>query len=100
MTACYPMSEERISELEQKLNVLDRLVRIGWAFLCGAFALGVWAATLEIRMQTSDDTMVRHEAEIKTARSDMHRIEVGETQMKTDIAYIKVALDRIEKKLP
>lgn len=45
------MSAERLDELEAKLGILDKIVKVGWALLIGAFGLGAWATLLEIRTQ-------------------------------------------------
>jgi len=45
------MSQDRLDELESKLSILDKIVKLGWALLIGAFGLGAWATLLEIRTQ-------------------------------------------------
>jgi hypothetical protein len=40
-------------DLETKLQVLSKLVTLGWTLLTGAFILGVWVATLELRTETA-----------------------------------------------
>ena len=57
------MSEDKISELEAKLSVLGRVVKLGYVLIGGAFAIGVWVTTLELR--------VRDVPEIKTNLSSL-----------------------------
>ena len=53
------MSEELIEKFEAKLRTLDKVVQLGIALIAGAFALGLWVATLEFRVQTVDSTSQR-----------------------------------------
>lgn len=40
-----------MAQFESRLKILDLVVKLGWALLFGAFCLGVWASTLEFRLQ-------------------------------------------------
>ena len=68
------MSEERIQTLEQKLAILDKIVKLGWALLAGAFALGAWATLLEIRTQAagkSIDLLVSNQNAVLTWKAGL-----------------------------
>lgn len=48
------MSDEQIASIETKLNILNKVVKLGWALIVGAFVIGAWVTVLELR--THDNT--------------------------------------------
>jgi len=117
------MSEDRLAELEAKLGILDKIVKLGWALICGAFMIGCWVSILEIRSRamsvqverltgnmeqvnlwkaeangnryTSPDHN-RYAAEVQTT---MNIADKRITRLEDSSVEIKKALDRIEVKL-
>lgn len=117
------MSEDRLAELETKLGILDKIVRLGWALIAGAFAMGAWVTLLEIRSQAMSHSVDRlngnmeqvnlwkAEANGNRYTSTDHTRYANEVQSTINMAdkrltrledagvEIKKALDRIETKL-
>lgn len=44
-------------DLERKLTQLGYVVKLGYALIVGAFALGVWVATIELRTQSHSEKL-------------------------------------------
>lgn len=120
---CIPMSNDRLDEFESRLNILDKIVKLGWALIFGAFALGAWATLLEIRTQatqrdvdimkseSSDFVAWRAEANGNRYTSTDHMKYASDvstslnghdkrlTRLEDSILATQKALDRIENKL-
>ena len=64
MTSALIMSEEQHDDFESRLKTLDIVVKLGWALLAGAFALGVWVATIQIAV--NENTAVAVESVVLT----------------------------------
>lgn len=93
------MSEEKFAEIESRLDVLKWIVGLGWALIASAFALGVWVATLEIRQSSFSARLTDSEISIKNHGTEINSLHVKEAVHGSDLAYIKAAVERIEKKL-
>jgi len=94
------MSEEQIEEFEKHLDSLKWVVAVGWALLAGAFALGIWVATLEIRTAGFHAKLMDHDISIKNHGTELNGVAVKQAVNSNDLAYIKATVDRIEKKMP
>lgn len=44
-------------ELERKLTQLSYVVKLGYALIVGAFILGIWVATIELRTQSNSEQL-------------------------------------------
>lgn len=117
------MSDERLDQLEAKLGILDKIVKLGWALLFGAFGLGAWATLLEIRtqgasraieiLQSDTTSLVNWRSETNGNRytsvdhlkfaTEMQGAINGHdkriTRVEDSIEQVKKSLDRIENKL-
>lgn len=93
------MSEERFAELEKRLEILKWIARLGWALIAGAFGLGLWVAKLELAQTNFGVRLLETEIAVKNHGTEINSIHVSEARTGTDLAYIKAALERIEKKL-
>jgi hypothetical protein len=117
------MEDEMVERFESRLKVLDLVVKLGWGLLCGAFALGVWAAMLEWRIQRVGEEVHHHTSDISTmslwkASTDANRYTASDAQRderlaqeqlnnfdkrltRTEDAAVRIekAVDRIESKL-
>ena len=91
------MSDEQIHEFEKHLDTLKWVVAVGWALLAGAFGIGIWVATLEIRCSAFSDKIMEHEVNIKNHGSELNGMAVRQAVNSNDLAYIKATVDRIEK---
>lgn len=93
------MSDHDIEELEKYLGTLKWVVGLGWALLAGAFALGVWVASLEIRQSAFTDKIFDHEVALKNQSGEINSLHIKQAVNGNDLAYIKAAVERIEKKV-
>ena len=57
-------TEEFEQLLSKKLTQLSYVVAVGWALLAGAFALGVWVSTLEVRSSRHEQAIGDHGARL------------------------------------
>jgi hypothetical protein len=120
----YEMSEERLSAFESKLKILDRVTKLGYVLIFGAFALGGWVATLQSRINNHGEALPLHEKrltdlehfrvlvqETRFTAADSQRLlnpiteaivnqDKRITRMEDSQLRIEKALDRIEQKLP
>ena len=94
------MSEEQHDDLEKYIGTLKWVVSLGWALLAGAFGLGLWVATLEIRQTSFTNKIFDTEVQIKNHSSELNAINVKQAVNASDLTYIRNTIDRIEKKLP
>lgn len=117
------MSDDMMERFEGRLKTLDIVVKLGCGLLAGAFALGVWAATLEWRAQKVEDVIHHHSSDISSmvlwkAETNGSRYSSGDaardrattqeqmtlqdkrlTRVEDSVQSINKALDRIETKL-
>lgn len=70
------MSDEMMEEFESRLKALDVVVRLGRWLLVGAFAIGVWVATLEIRQNAAVAALEDHEEGLKQHEVELHKLTV------------------------
>ena len=96
------MSDEQIGlldHIEKKLGVLKWIAALGWGLLIGAFMLGIWVATLEIRQSTYGERLIDHESGIKALGGEAHKTAVNQAEFAKDLAYIKASVERIETRV-
>lgn len=93
------MSEEQIHDFEKHLDSLKWVVAVGWALLAGAFALGIWVATLEIRTTGLAAKLLEHDVNLKQHATELSAVAVRQAVAANDLAYIKASVDRIETKV-
>lgn len=94
------MSDEQLHDFEKHLDSLKWVVATGWALIAGAFALGIWVATLEIRTSSVSARLTDHDLSIKSHAAELNTVAVRQAVNTNDLAYIKATVDRIEKKMP
>jgi len=88
-----------LEHIEKRLGVLKWIAALGWGLLIGAFMLGIWTATLEIRQSTYGERLIDHEAGIKTLSGEAHKTAVNQAEFARDLAYIKASVERIENRI-
>lgn len=93
------MSEQDHQDIEKYINTLKWVVGLGWALLVGAFGLGIWVATLELRQASASERLLDHDASLKNHGTELNMIHVKQAVNASDLAYIRSAIDRIEKKV-
>jgi len=86
------MSQDQEEDLQSKLKTLDLIVKLGWALIFGAFAIGVWVATIENRVTILTDS--RASVETRT-----QRLEINESATTERINNAIKILERIDRKL-
>ena len=95
-TTEHEQLEERI---ESRLKSLDIVIKLGWSLIAGAFAIGVWVATIQIAVNNHQIAI----EEAKRARADeMAAVKALELKDSADtqlLRYIVEKLEKIENKL-
>ena len=97
------MTPDQVHELEERiegrLKSLDIVIKLGWSLIAGAFAIGMWVATIQIAVNN-------HEVAIKegfAARThEMAAIRALELKDSSDTQILKSIVEkltRIEQKL-
>ncbi len=86
------MSAEQRDDFTSRLKTLDILVKLGWALLAGAFAMGVWVATIQIAVNENTSTTAAVQPRIR-------ELELRESANNEKLANILKILDRIDQKL-
>jgi hypothetical protein len=86
------MSSQQTSDLSNRLKSLDIVVKLGWALLVGAFAMGVWVATIQIAVNEKTHTTAAVQPRIR-------ELELKESANNEKLANILKILDRIDQKL-
>ena len=92
MTATPAISSQQTSDLSNRLKSLDIVVKLGWALLAGAFAMGVWVATIQIAVNENTHTTASVQPRIR-------ELELKESANNEKLANILKILDRIDQKL-
>ena len=92
MTAIPTMSSQQTSDLSNRLKSLDIVVKLGWALLVGAFAMGVWVATIQIAVNEATHSAAAVQPRIR-------ELELKESANNEKLANILKILDRIDQKL-
>jgi len=92
-----------MDKVEQRLSILDKVVKIGWALLFGAFVIGGWVATLESRTQAASaaiEALEAHHAKLNYEVIGVHnQHDKRITRLEDALVLIAKSLDRIENKL-
>lgn len=86
------MSAEQTDDFSSRLKTLDIVVKLGWAVLAGAFAMGVWVATIQIAVSEATHTTAAVQPRIRD-------LELRESANNEKLANILKILDRIDQKL-
>jgi hypothetical protein len=92
MTATPTMSSQQTTDLSNRLKSLDIVVKLGWALLAGAFAMGVWVAAIQIAVNENTRTTAAVQPRIR-------ELELRESANNEKLANILKILDRIDQKL-
>jgi hypothetical protein len=92
MSQILTMSEEQTEGFSSRLKTLDIVVKLGWALLAGAFAMGVWVATIQIAVNENTHTTAAVQPRIR-------ELELKESANNEKLANILKILDRIDQKL-
>jgi len=92
MTATPAMSTKQTDDFASRLKTLDILIKLGWALLAGAFAMGVWVATIQIAVNENTRTTAAVQPRIR-------ELELRESANNEKLANILKILDRIDQKL-
>ena len=88
--------EERI---ESRLKSLDIVIKLGWSLIAGAFAIGLWVATIQIAVNNHS---IAIEEERKARADEIASIRALEIKDSSDtqlLRQIVTQLDKIETKL-
>lgn len=93
------MSEQETNDFKKYTQELKLVVGLGWALIAGAFGLGIWVATLELRQSSVADRVLDHDTSLKNHGTELNMIHVKQAVNASDLAYIRSAIDRIEKKV-
>ena len=92
MTHPITMSDDQSDDFESRLKTLDIVVKLGWALIAGAFALGVWVATIQINVnENTHSTNAIHPR--------IRELELKESANNEKLANILKIVDRIDRKL-
>ena len=96
------MSNDIISELESKLNSLNRIVVMGWTLLVAAFCLGVWVTNLQIQTNTNSKevqgiSLTMKDIEIWKASTEGNRYTSKDAN--TSFAIVNDSLNGQDKRL-
>jgi hypothetical protein len=86
------MSSQQTTDLSNRLKSLDIIVKLGWSLLAGAFAMGVWVATIQIAVNENTRTTAAVQPRIRD-------LELRESANNEKLANILKILDRIDQKL-
>jgi len=92
MNQVLTMSEEQTEGFSSRLKTLDIVVKLGWALLAGAFAMGVWVATIQIAVNEATHSAAAVQPRIR-------ELELKESANNEKLANILKILDRIDQKL-
>ena len=92
MTHPMTMSDEQSADFESRLKTLDIVVKLGWALLAGAFALGVWVATIQIAVNENTHSNAAIHPRIRD-------LELKESANNEKLVNILKIVDRIDRKL-
>lgn len=88
--------EERI---EGRLKSLDIVIKLGWSLIAGAFAIGVWVATIQIAVNNHaiaiEEANRARQSEIASIRA-LEIKDSGDTQL---LRHIVEKLEKIDSKL-
>ena len=86
------MSDEQSDDFESRLKTLDIVVKLGWALLAGAFALGVWVAAIQIAVNENTSGAAAMQPRIRA-------LELNEATNAERLKNILNTVERIERKV-
>lgn len=91
------MSEQTIERLHSQLESLDRLLSWIRALVAGAFVLGAWASTLQLKVLYLDDrvTAIEQDRERSRAQWEQWRESVSADMAATrnDVKWMRESLE-------
>lgn len=97
------MTHEDIAELEtrieSRLKTLDIVVKLGWSLIAGAFAIGVWVATIQINVNNHATAIAQQAHETSEEKASIRALEIKDSADTQMLKHIIEKLDRIETKL-
>jgi len=86
------MTDDQQDDFQSRLKTLDIVVKLGWALMAGAFALGVWVATIQIAVNLNTQTGQSREMRLR-------ELEIKESVATERLGTALKILERIERKL-
>lgn len=87
------MSTETEEDFIKRLKTLDVIVKLGWGLIAGAFVIGVWVATIQIRMIDQADQLAASEIRLR-------KLELNDAANDERLKNILTIVDRIDRRLP
>lgn len=88
------MNPTQLEELEARLRDLNLVVKVGQGLLLGAFGLGVWVTTIQIRIN-SHEQKVEEVAKLRTA--DVAAIRALELKDSADTQLLRSIVEKLDK---
>ena len=87
------MSTETEEDFIKRLKTLDVIVKLGWGLIAGAFLIGVWVATIQIRMIDQAEQLAASEIRLR-------KLELNDAANDERLKNILTIVDRIDRRLP
>ena len=88
------MNPTQLEELEARLRDLNLVVKVGQGLLFGAFGLGVWVTTIQIRIN-SHEQKVEEVSKLRTA--DVAAIRALELKDSADTQLLRSIVEKLDK---
>jgi hypothetical protein len=88
------MNPTQLEELEERLRDLNLVVKVGQGLLFGAFGLGVWVTTIQIRIN-SHEQKVEEVSKLRTA--DVAAIRALELKDSADTQLLRSIVEKLDK---
>ena len=88
------MNPTQLEELEERLRDLNLVVKVGQGLLLGAFGLGVWVTTIQIRIN-SHEQKVEEVSKLRTA--DVAAIRALELKDSADTQLLRSIVEKLDK---
>ena len=88
------MNPTQLEELEARLRDLNLVVKVGQGLLFGAFGLGVWVTTIQIKIN-SHDQKVDETSKLRTA--DVAAIRALELKDSADTQLLRSIVEKLDK---
>ena len=88
------MNPTQLEELEERLRDLNLVVKVGQWLLFGAFGLGVWVTTIQIRIN-SHEQKVEEVSKLRTA--DVAAIRALELKDSADTQLLRSIVEKLDK---
>ena len=86
------MTGDQQDDFESRIKTLDIVVKMGWALLAAAFALGVWVATIQIAVNENTHGL-------SAVHPRVRDLELKESANNEKLVNILKIVDRIDRKL-